>query len=584
MTKVFTRNQTLLIVFLLCVISISSIALVHLALFASYSHRVAIQPDVITGILKAENKTTELKKLIEIIRHIDTTYADLYQQLKEDKKIVIFFDPAHGKMPDGKWQGAITGRYSSTGLPEEYYSIQLSRKLYRLLKKNRYISIVSTPDYIDCMEGKRDDYLRIPFSKTVQMAREAGACIVISEHLNNTSIIHKAAGLANIPGIHVTYNSRGERFLSHIKYPYRGFLTLYNKMDASGFSYTYAKKLKDSLVDKGLTPNNWERGTVADDRFTYFVDFPVSIIFESGFISYPSDEKMLNDPRHQDMIVNAQYTTLLESIKHVFGVDISGLWVKQHDSKVNHRLTLLKMSRIACYYLKNDNTVRAESIIKNMLKKGSDPSLEPVMKNYRQILSVIQKTQKYKKKARYYIKKKKYAQARKHLRKAIGITSGSPLFTSLHELCTKEYAAIKPARKKYRKVTRPSGPIKTSWNTPVLFVVEKDQSLDTAIRNAFDPDEKIFKKLKKRFTNAYRYKWKKLRKYSKKKKKHVYYWKKMRYKINFKEGIYIVHLGKNLTVKKAKKVSRVKLDPWRYQNHKYLKNSCCANYTRSKGL
>lgn len=584
MTKTISRFNPVLFIFILCIISIFSAIVLHRTLFATYSHQISIQPDEITSILEAEKKTTELKKLVEIIQYIDNTYTNLYERLKNDEKIVIFFDPAHGKLPDGKWQGEVTGRSSCTGIPEEYYSIQISRKLYKLLKENRYITIASTDDFIACMEGKQDYYDNIPFTRTIELAREAGAFIVISEHLNNTSLIHKAGGVANIPGIHVTYSDSGTRYLSHIKYCYKGFLTLYNKIDASGFSHAYAKKLKDRLVEKGLTPNNWEHGTVADDRFTYFVEYPVSVIFESGFISYPPEEKKLNDPDHQEMLAKAQYTTLLDTVEHVFGVDISGFWLKQNDANISKRLTLLKMARLACYYLKNDKPEKAETIIKSMLKKGSDPSLKPVMSNYRQILEVIQKTEKYTQKAKYYIKKKKYSHARKYLRKGISITSGSPLFSSLHEQCSKKYAAIKPPRKKYRKSTRPSGPIRTNWYTPVIFVVESGESLDSAIRNAFDPDEKTFKKLKYRFSNAYRYKWKKLRKYSKKKKKYIYYWKKRRYKINFTEGIYIVKLGKNLTVKKVKKVSRVKLDPWRYQNHKYLKNSCCATYTRSKGL
>ena len=584
MIHIHKQYNPLLIIVLLCITSIASSLLLHEILFAGNSYQLAKQPAEINKILKNEKETTRLKKLIEEIKYIDETYSQLYQKLKNDRKIVIFFDPAHGKLPDGRWQGEVTGRSSSTGTTEEYYSIQIARKLYSLLKKNRYIEVASTDDFIACMEGTQDYYDNIPFTRTVEMAYQAGAFIVISEHLNNTSIIHKAGGMANIPGIHVTYNNSGQRYLSHIRHCYKGFLTLYNKIDASGFSHTYAKKLKESLVKSGLTPNNWEHGTVADDRFTYFIEYPVSVIFESGFISYPPEEKKLNDPDHQELLANAQYDTLMDSIRNIFGVDISGFWLKRYESSIQTRLTMLKMGRMACYYLKNDSPEKAESIIKSILKRYKDPSFKPVISNYRQILAVIQKTEKYRKKAKYYIKKKKISHARKYLRKGISITSGSPLFTKLNDLCVKEYSAIKPPTRKHRRATRPSGPIKTSWNTPVLFVVESGQSIDTAIKNAFNPDDKTFKKLKKNFKHAYRHKWVKLKKYSKKKKKYIYYWKKRSYKINFTEGIYIVRLGKNQTVKKVKKVSRVKLDPWRYQNHQYLKNSCCATYTRSKGL
>ena len=79
-------------------------------------------PDSISPLLKSEKNKTHLKNISEIIEYIDTTYSNLYEKLKNNGKIVIFIDPAHGKLPNGKWQGEMTNRLSCTNRPEEYYS------------------------------------------------------------------------------------------------------------------------------------------------------------------------------------------------------------------------------------------------------------------------------------------------------------------------------------------------------------------------------------------------------------------------------------------------------------------------------
>ena len=84
------------------------------------------------------------------------------------------------------------------------------------------------------------------------------------------------------------------------------------------------------LVSRGLKPNSWGFGAVGDSRFCYFVDFPVSIIYESGFISHPEEEKKLRDPEYIKLLVDSQYSTMLETVNEVFGVDISGAQAKKN--------------------------------------------------------------------------------------------------------------------------------------------------------------------------------------------------------------------------------------------------------------
>ncbi|MBP7603214.1 MAG: N-acetylmuramoyl-L-alanine amidase, partial [Spirochaetes bacterium] len=204
------------------------------------------QPDTISAILSKENNIVYLKQAIELLNAIDATYVDIEKNLASGKKLIVFVDPAHGKLENGAWEGEMTGRLSATGLTEEYYSIMLSRELYRVLSANRFIEIRSTDDFMQVMKGKSDIYRNIPFVETVRMATEAGAFIIVSEHLNNISSIVKASGLMNIPGVHITTDKWGNRFLSYVKDIHRGFLTLYNKYDTTDFSRRYALNLKEA--------------------------------------------------------------------------------------------------------------------------------------------------------------------------------------------------------------------------------------------------------------------------------------------------------------------------------------------------
>ncbi|MCP4133662.1 MAG: hypothetical protein GY754_22025, partial [bacterium] len=258
---------------------------------AERSQFVKPQSLLMKRVLKKEKSRRRREDLAGIIRNIDKTYGSIYTNLKKGKKLVIFFDPAHGKLANGQWQGEATNRMSATNRPEEFYSIMLSRGLYKQLSANRHIEVKSTPDFMEVLRGKKETYKNIPFTETVKMASQVGAFIILSEHLNNVSIFHKASGTTNLKGLHIVMDHSGRRILKYVHGQYSGFLTLYNKLDASGFSKEYALKLREKLIERNLNPNSWEKGAVGDDRFSYFVDFPISIIYESGFISHPDEEE-----------------------------------------------------------------------------------------------------------------------------------------------------------------------------------------------------------------------------------------------------------------------------------------------------
>jgi hypothetical protein len=78
--------------------------------------------------------------------------------------------------------------------------------------------------------------------------------------------------------------------------------------------------------------------------------------------------------------------------------------------------------------------------------------------------------------------------------------------------------------------------------------------------------------------------WKKVRKYSAKRKKRIWVSEKIVRDFEFTPGIYVVNLDKKLNVVKAKRVSAVYLDPQKYQNQQYLKNSYFAETEQEKSI
>ncbi|HOH36654.1 MAG TPA: N-acetylmuramoyl-L-alanine amidase, partial [Spirochaetota bacterium] len=228
---------------------------------------ISSQPEIIKSILESEKKSEDFNELISLINETDEIYGSLGEKLNNGGKIVIFFDPAHGKLPGGKWQGETTFRMSSTGLPEEIYSILISRKLYSLLKKNKYIEVKTTDDFMEVLENKSETYNNITFTETMKLAKKNKAFMVIASHLNNVGMLSKAEGLANIRGIHLVYSESGRAYLSHITNVQSGFLTLYNRYDPTGFTGLIANYFKNEMLSYGYKFNNWKQGAVADDRF-----------------------------------------------------------------------------------------------------------------------------------------------------------------------------------------------------------------------------------------------------------------------------------------------------------------------------
>ncbi|MBN2160516.1 MAG: N-acetylmuramoyl-L-alanine amidase [Spirochaetes bacterium] len=553
------------------------------------------QPQSIERIFNYEKNMASREKITDIVNRIDQTYGNLLENLQKGNRLVIFFDPAHGKLPDGRWQGGdATRRSSCTGLPEEYYSILISRKMYKLLNKNKFIEVRSTDDYMAVLRGMSDSYRDIPFSTTVELADKAGAFLIISEHLNNISVLYKADGRVNLPGIHVTRNGKGRKVLQFIRDTYDGFLTLYNKVDASGFSRSYALRLNKMLVAKGLKPNSWQFGAVGDTRFSYFIDFPMSVIYESGFISNPEEEKNLKDPEYINKIVESQYTALIETVKEVFAIDISGMYVQKAGAPSPDRIELLKLARLAIYYIQAVDSNKAVRVIREMERKYSGSRFGEYTYFFSKMKKNLVNSSRHFNLAAKYKRQKKNRLARKHYSLARKYLLRAPIFAKMHERYRNELnmtavenkaGKSKPMKIKPAKTAAAAGVVKRApLSRSIIFPVEQNQSLEKAIETALAPDAETLKKLVRSFKNAKNTYWKKTRVYSKKKKRKVVRWKQKSRKVRFVPGIYIVKLGKNLNVISARYKNSVTLNPNRYQNQQYLKNSCFAHDKKERTL
>lgn len=565
------------------------------------------QSGIIQKIISSEKDDSRKQKLADIIDYIDSTYSDIHKHLKDGGKITIYFGPAHGKDHTEQWRGITTNRVGVTGLPEEYYSIIYSRKLYNMLKKNKFLRIVAKPEYQEVLDDKSDSYHYMKFPDVLQAARDANAFMVIEMHMNNVAIFHKADGLVNMPGIHLARDSSGRKMLINIRSTYSGFMTLYNKYDASGFSGQYAVNIRQSLIKKGYTPNGWQYGAVADDRFTYYLNFPVSVIYECGFISDPVEEKKLLNDEYSDGMIKSQYDMLIKTCNDMFGIDISGDELKITEKDFSKNIELLKLARIVIFYIQETETSQANKAINAMKKNFYYGNNKGVIDYYSSMMKRINNSESLYNKGIKYKNKKKHSKARKYFVYAKNNLNSKDLFLSYKKKYneaiygnrkksdreinnsadkknTLSTASQKITKKERAKELKETSVIvkKSSINKPVILIIRKNQSIEKAVEDALNTDLETTDILAKSLKSYCTYSSKKVNQYSKKKKKNIYVYQKVAKKYEFYEGIYIVNLDKNKRVINVERVSSVYLNPDKYQNQQYLKNSYFAETEKEK--
>lgn len=545
----------------------------------------------VNSILAQEGDSRKKQYMKTLATYIQDIYGNAGTNIQKGGKITIFIDPAHGLLPDGRWQGGdATGRSSVRDLPEEYYSIRIARRLYTHLLGNRFINVISTNDYMKVLRGESEEYKNIPFSETVTLAREKGAFIIISEHLNNVASWNKATNDANITGIHVVYSSSNVPMLRYIPGSHKGFLTLYNKLDASGFSRVYAHKLKNHLVAQGLRANNWEQGAVGDDRFSYFTDFPISVIYESGFISNPQEEALLSDPLHQEKLALWQYTSLLETLRDAWGIDISREKpVIKENALTSARVELLLLSRMAVYYIGKGDTAKTTKTISLLKQRASASGLAHQVSYYSQIQQRINRAESYHRKALYY-RRRNWNTSQRYTRLALGQVQNNHIYHAYRD----KYLRLLPPRRggssssARRRPTERVPEFKSVTPSPVtkplVLAIEAEDTLRQSIQRALGSDEATAIKVEQSLRRYRVQKWRKVRVWSQQQKKMVHVWRKYQQPVVYRRGIYVVKLNSAYRVRSVQRVNSVTLDPNQYQNAQFLRNSCFTEKERHRSL
>lgn len=554
------------------------------------------QSHIIDKILELQDNKNTFNDLAEIINYIDDIYGNLYDSLEKGGKITLYFGPAHGKDETERWRGITTNRIGTTGLPEEYYSMLYSRKLYNLLKQNSFIKIAAKDEYREVLEGKSDTYHYMKFKDVMNNAKEAGAFMVMEMHMNNVSIFEKADGLINMPGIHMARDSSGKKMLINITGTYSGFLTLYNKYDAGGFSKQYALNIRDSLVSKGYKANSWDYGAVADDRFTYYLNFPVSVIYECGFISNPVEEKKLLEDEYMNGIIKSHYEMLLKTFNDIYGIDISKNEFRGKEKDFKSGIEILKLARLAIYFIQHADTKYANMSVKGMNDFYYNSKTKDAINYYTSIINTINQAEKYFDKGIRYRNKKKFSKARTCFISAKESLNRNEMYSAYKDKYSIAIYGNKKSRSSVAKesVSDPERnkrsietaiPVKPSVVTkPFIMALRNGENINNAIIESLDPDAKNLKTITESIKEYKTVSFTKIRTYSKKKKKYITSYQKKYNNYEFKPGIYIVQLDKSLNVVKARRVSSVYLDPNKYQNHQYLKNSYFTQIEQRKDI
>lgn len=571
------------------------------------------QTPAINKILDMQDNKNTVTDLSEIINYIDEIYGNIYDSVEKGGKITLYFGPAHGKDDTERWRGVTTNRVGVTGLPEEYYSMQYARKLYTLLKQNPFFNIAAKDEYREVLEGKSDSYHYMKFRDVMTNAKSAGAFMVIEMHLNNVSIFSKADGLVNMPGIHMARDDDGRKLLINITDTYSGFLTLYNKYDAGGFSKQYALNIRDSLVSKGYQANNWDYGAVADDRFTYYLNFPVSVIYECGFISHPVEEKKLLEKDYMDGIVNTHYEMLLKTFNDIYGMDISKNEFKGKRKDFTTGIEILKLARLAIYFIEHADTKCANKAVKTMRELYYNPRTRDSINYYSSIMNTINHAENYYYKGTRYRNKKKFNKARTCFVNAKESLNRNELYSAYKEKYStaiygnrrnrniaKDSSAAKnniqsadntfqttgdTELKRDKKSADTSVSVKTSSITkPFILALRQGETLENAVIESLNPDPKNLKIIIDSLNNYKYVSHEKTRVYSQKRKKYKTVYTKKYHNYEFRPGIFVVRTDRKMKIVKADRVSSVYLDPNKYQNQQYLKNSYFTQIEQDKNL
>jgi N-acetylmuramoyl-L-alanine amidase len=573
--------------------------------FPLISEAQTLQPqsETVSIFLNREKSPEIAHELAAMLDSLDNIYSNLHEKVAQGKKLRIFIDPAHGKVINNgtmEWEGALTWRKSTTGLPEELYSIPISRKIYKRFTENGHFEVVSTSDFMEVLEGKSESYNNITFDETVKFAKEKNAFMIIAEHLNNISPVNKADGLVNLRGLHLTCTEQRKPLLSYVDSVYRGYYTFYSIYDMTGTSKLVGEGFREKMLSLGHDPNGWENGNVADDRFSIYINYPISTIYESGFISNPVEEKLLRDETYQDTIVESQYEGILSSIKKNFGVDLSQPDPVKTAEEDNEMLDILKVSRIIVFYTQKGEFAKAISAIDVMENKFRNSAFKNNIWSFSKFKSRLSRLDFLSQSGQGFFKKGQYGKASSSFLNAIQTMAYHPLFNNIREATYTSYnnAARKIGKREIRYnydlahfevfppdlVSYRTQIEHHSFITPYLLTIGDGQTLDDAIDSSIAPSDGMRIKVSTAIKRSYMSKATYVKQYSKKANRYVYRKQMVKVKSDFTPGLYVIYFDKNLVIKNVTRVPSVVFDSRKYQNQLYFKNSCLAERSKEKAL
>ena len=295
------------------------------------------------------------KKMHSEYRKLRNFVETMFRNIRHNR-FVVYIDPAHGKRKsDGVWSTEYNGRYSGSfggkHIPEEVYSLAITRELYSILKGDKNIEIVVPKDYRLALEWKKDWYYDIPFTESLKLAYKNGAILFISEHLNNVGEYLRKDGW-QVFGFFIKTFKDSKDYLVYNSGKYtRGAMVLFSYFDPMGIGKIVAKESISWLSLFSFPINS--SPFFPDYRISVFSLHPATIFFETGFICNKDEEALLRNRfwirkiaiSHKFAIYKAiEFLKNLKNIEAYKGLVLLSIWVVKLSKEKKYRLAC-KLSR-----------------------------------------------------------------------------------------------------------------------------------------------------------------------------------------------------------------------------------------------
>jgi hypothetical protein len=145
--------------------------------------------------------------------------------------------------------------------------------------------------------------------------------------------------------------------------------------DILGISESVAIHSKNLLKRENFIPDTWGNGIIGDTRFSYFFDFPASIIFESGFLCNPMEEAIFYSAPGQKFFAKIHYQAIVKSFSELTGIDLSKpvntkekISAKKID-EYQDKFAELKKMHTALFLIHKGELLKGKKLLQSIQKK-----------------------------------------------------------------------------------------------------------------------------------------------------------------------------------------------------------------------